>query len=125
MPTQCTYAVCMLCTCYAHTMPHATCHMPCLAISMFHVHMSMSMSMSVSMSVSMFVSMFRALHGMCRAPWLVAARHSDHKRRAADVVHLRREGEHLLHIPLHVSSPVHPICIHHMHLPPVLYTRIS
>ena len=90
MPTHCTcrvHAMHMPCTCHAHTMP---CHMPCHA---------------VSMSVSMFVSMFRALHGMCRAPWLVAARHPDHKRRAADVVHLRREGKHLLHIPLHVSSP--------------------
>ena len=53
--------------------------------------------------------------------WLVAARHPDHERRAADVLNLRREGEHLLHTPCRYQAPgardVHVRHAYTMHTP--------
>ena len=42
-----------------------------------------------------------------KTAWLVAARHPDHERRAADVFNFRREGEHLLHTACTYQAQFH------------------
>eukprot|EP00964_Phaeocystis_antarctica_P024762 scaffold13878_cov66-Phaeocystis_antarctica.AAC.3 len=89
----------MPCTCRAHAV-----HMPCTCRA-YAVHMPCTCrAHAVHMPCA------------CRAhavhiPWRGAIRHADNERRAADVVHHSREGEHLLHIPCNISICYMHVCI--------------